>query len=92
MRLYTLDDDRLLVTDIAAKTLTLWSTDLRPLRSLQLDGTPAAVSFHPAGPLAYVSLLDTDRVAVVDLDRFTVVGGFATGREPDSSALLPASS
>ncbi|WP_309248560.1 YncE family protein [Streptomyces sp. MNP-20] len=90
LRVYTLDDERLVATDIAAKTLTVWSTDLRPIRSLRLDGTPAAVSLHPSEPLAYVSLLDTDRIAVVDLDRLAVVGGFGTQREPDSSVLLPA--
>ncbi|WP_234334235.1 YncE family protein [Streptomyces sp. NRRL B-1347] len=90
LRVYPLDDDRLLVTDIAADTLTVWSTDLRPIRSLQLDGKPAAVSLHPTEPLAYVSLLGTNRVAVVDLERLTVVGGFGTQLEPDSSALLPA--
>ncbi|MFD9905761.1 YncE family protein [Streptomyces sp. NPDC059063] len=90
LRLYTLDDERLLVTDVAANTLTLWSTDLRPIRSLKLDGTPAAVSLHPAKPMAYVSLLGANRVAVVDLERLAVVGGFGTQLEPDSSALLPA--
>lgn len=89
LRVYTLDDERLLVTDIVANTLTVFSTDLRPLRSLQLDGTPSAVSLHPGRPLAYVSQLGTNRVAVVDLDRFTVVGDFAAGLEPDSSVLLP---
>ncbi|WP_405656653.1 YncE family protein [Streptomyces sp. RK9] len=90
LRVYTLDDERLLATDIAADTLTVFSTDLRPIRSLQLDGTPAAVSFHPTEPRAYVSQLGNNRVAVVDLDRLTVVGGFATQLEPDSSVLLPA--
>ncbi|MGW6267645.1 YncE family protein [Streptomyces sp. NPDC055060] len=89
LRVYPLDEERLLVTDIAARTLTAWSTDLRPIRSLRLDGIPAAVSLHPGKPLAYVSLLDTHRIAVVDLDRFAVVDGFATQREPDSSVLLP---
>lgn len=92
LRLYTLDDDRLLVTDVAADTLTEYGTDLRPIRSLRLDGTPSAVSFHPGEPLAYVSLLGSARIAVVDLERLAVVGGFPTRREPDSSALLPAPS
>ncbi|MFI9175909.1 YncE family protein [Streptomyces lincolnensis] len=92
LRVYTLDDERLLVTDIVAGTLTVISTDLRPVRSLQLDGTPAAVSLHPGRPLAYVSLLGTNRIAVVDLDRLAVVGGFGTQLEPDSSVLLPAAS
>nr|WP_237330444.1 YncE family protein [Streptomyces sp. BA2] len=90
LRVYTLDDERLLVTDIVANTLALWSTDLRPIRSLGLDGTPSAVTLHPSRPLAYVSLLGTNRIAVVDLDRFAVVDGFATQLEPDASVLLPA--
>ncbi len=89
LRVYTVDDERLLVTDIVGRTLTLYSTTLRRIRSLRLEGIPAAVSFHLHRPLAYVSQLDTDSVAVVDLDRFSVVGGFGTGPEPDSSALLP---
>lgn len=47
LRVYTLDDERLLVTDIVARTLTMWGTDLRPIRSLPLDGTPSAVTLHP---------------------------------------------
>ncbi|RDD87086.1 YncE family protein [Streptomyces parvulus] len=90
LRVYTVDEDRLLATDITAHTITLYSTVLRPIRSLKLDGIPAAVSFHPHRPLAYVSQLGTNSVAVVDLERFTVAGGFDTGPEPDSSALLPA--
>lgn len=92
LRVYAIDEDRLLVTDIVASTLTEFSTDLRPIRSLQLDGIPAAVSLHPGRPLAYVSQLGTNRIAVVDLDRFAVVGGFATQLEPDSSVLLPGAS
>jgi DNA-binding beta-propeller fold protein YncE len=92
LRVYTVDDDRLMVTDIVADSLTLCSTALRPIRSLRLDGAPAAVSFHPHRPLAYVSQLGANSVTVVDLDRFAVVGGFGTGLEPDSSALLPAAS
>lgn len=92
LRVYTLDDERLLVTDIVANTLTVWSTDLRPIRSLRLDGTPSAVTLHPSRPLAYVSLLGTNRIAVVDLDRFTVVNSFGTQLEPDASVLLPAAS
>lgn len=92
LRVYTVDDERLLVTDIVANTLTMWDTDLRPVRTLQLDGTPSAVTLHPDKPLAYVSLLGTNRIAVVDLDRFAVVDGFGTQLEPDAAVLLPAAS
>lgn len=90
LRVYTLDAERLLVTDIVANTLTVWSTDLRPVRSLRLDGTPSAVTLHPNKPLAYVSLLGTHRIAVIDLNRFAVVNDFGTQLEPDASVLLPA--
>lgn len=92
LRVYTVDDERLLVTDIVAGTITLCGTDLRPIRSLTLDGTPAAVAFHPDRPMAYVSLLGPNRIAVVDLERFAVTGGFATRPEPDSAVLLPGGS
>ncbi|MEU6763315.1 YncE family protein [Streptomyces sp. NPDC046853] len=88
LRVYTIDDERLLVTDIAAKTLTAYSTDLRPLRTLRLTGTPSAVTLHPGRPLAYASLLDTNEIAVVDLNRFTVTHTFATHSEPDAAVLL----
>ncbi|MGW0908281.1 hypothetical protein [Streptomyces sp. NPDC002853] len=42
------------------------------------------MTLHPSKPLAYLSLLDTNRIALVH--------GFATRSEPDASALLPAPS
>ncbi|OSC57446.1 hypothetical protein B5181_32355 [Streptomyces sp. 4F] len=90
LRVYSVDDDRLLVTDIVSHTLTLYSTALRRIRSLRLKGVPAAVSFHPDRSTAYVSQLGTNDIAVIDMDRFAVIGGFGTGLEPDSSVLLPA--
>ncbi|MGW6057918.1 YncE family protein [Streptomyces sp. NPDC055189] len=90
LRVYTLDDERLLVTDIAANTLTTYSTDLRPLRTLRLAGTPSAVTLHSAKPLAYASLLDTNQIAVIDLNRFEVIDTFDTHPEPDAAVLLPA--
>lgn len=88
LRVYTISDDQLLLTDITNRALHLLSTGLRPIATITLDGIPAAVSFHPRKPLIYVSLVDTNRIAVVDLDRRAVVGGFGTQLEPDSSVLL----
>ncbi|MCZ9354991.1 hypothetical protein NGM36_35400 [Streptomyces mutabilis] len=48
------------------------------------------VSFHPDRSTAYVSQLGTNDAAVIDMDRFAVIGGFGTGLNPDSSVLLPA--
>ncbi|MFB7657886.1 MULTISPECIES: YncE family protein [unclassified Streptomyces] len=89
LRVYAVDEDRLLVTDIVVNTFTLYSTALRPIRMLQLDSIPAAASFHPSRAAGLVSQLATNSVAVVDMERFALVGGFDTGLEPDSSILLP---
>ncbi|MGH3752279.1 MAG: YncE family protein [Pseudonocardiaceae bacterium] len=88
LRVYTISDDQLLLTDITNRALHVLSTGLRPIATITLDGIPAAVSLHPRKPLSYVSLVDTNRIAVVDLDRRAVVGGFGTQLEPDSSVLL----
>jgi DNA-binding beta-propeller fold protein YncE len=82
-------DDQLLVTDLANKTISLISTRFRPIWSTALPGQPSGASFHPSKPIAYVSLLDTQQVVVVDLDRRQVVGSFPTLRQPDSSVLIP---
>ncbi|MEU6262960.1 YncE family protein [Saccharopolyspora shandongensis] len=91
LRVYARPDGVVLVTDIADNSLTAFTPDLRRLWSLRLRGAPSAVSFHPTAALAYVSQLgDVDQVSIVDLETRSVAGGFGTGREPDSSVLLPA--
>ncbi|SMC60523.1 YncE family protein [Kibdelosporangium aridum] len=89
LRVYTVSDDQLLVTDLANKTISMISTGLRPIWTVSVPGQPSAASFHPTKPIAYVSLLDTQRVAVLDLDRRQIVGTFATLRQPDASVLIP---
>ncbi|MEV0700273.1 YncE family protein [Saccharopolyspora sp. NPDC050389] len=91
LRVYARPDGVVLMTDIADNSLTAFTPDLRRLWSLRLPGTPSAVSFHPNAALAYVSQLGGgDQVSIVDLESRSIVGGFTTGREPDSSVLLPA--
>ncbi len=90
LRVYTIDDDRILVANYADNTIRVLRTDLRPLWTLKLDGQPAAASLHPSKPIAYVSQYGADsRIAIVDLERRAVVGSFVTQLEPDVSVLLP---
>lgn len=89
LRVYTVSSDQLLVTDLANKAISLISTRLRPIWTTSVPGQPSAVSFHPTKPIAYVSLLDTQQVAILDLDRRQITGSFPTLRQPDASVLIP---
>ncbi|CAM3540092.1 YncE family protein [Kibdelosporangium persicum] len=89
LRVYTVSQDQLLVTDLANKAISLISTRLQPIWTMPVPGQPSAVSFHPSKPVAYVSLLDTQQVAVVDLSRRQITGTFPTLRQPDVSVLIP---
>jgi DNA-binding beta-propeller fold protein YncE len=89
LRVYTVADDQLLVTDLANKQISLISTDFRAIWTTSLPGQPSAASLHPDKPVAYVSLLDTQQVVTIELERGQVTGSFATLRQPDASVLIP---
>ncbi|GAA4525450.1 YncE family protein [Amycolatopsis samaneae] len=91
LRVYSVGEDRLLVTDLTGKSISLLRTDFRPIWTAAMPGQPASVAFHPSRPVAYVSLLDTQRVAVVDLGGGRITSSFPTLRQPDSAVLIPAS-
>lgn len=89
LRVYVMPgQDKLLTTDIENKTVTRYDSDLREERSIAFDGTPAGISFHPSEPKAFITLLDIDEVAILDLETFSRVGTIATGSEPDVTALI----
>lgn len=78
----------LLTTDIENRTVTRYDDDLNEMQSIAFDGTPAGISFHPSEPMAFVTLLDFDTVAILDLESFTTQGTLTTGSEPDVTALI----
>ncbi|MFC7375647.1 YncE family protein [Brachybacterium sp. GCM10030267] len=89
LRVYVIPgQDKLLTTDIENRTVTRYDADLAEETSIGFDGTPAGISFHPSEPTAFVTLLDADTVAILDLDAFTVTGTISTGSEPDVTALI----
>ncbi|RJQ73070.1 YncE family protein [Pseudonocardiaceae bacterium YIM PH 21723] len=88
LRIYPVGDSRLLVTDLAGKSITLYDSTFRSIWSITLSGMPSGASFHPSRPIAYVSLLDINTVTLVDLRRGTIEGSLATGMQPDSSAVV----
>ncbi|AUS80924.1 hypothetical protein C1701_24190 [Actinoalloteichus sp. AHMU CJ021] len=89
LRVYTVSDDELLMTDVAGNSVLLLTGDLRPIERIPLSGPPSAVSFHPDQPIAYISQMGDNRISVLDLEAREIVGGFPTRTEPDCSALLP---
>lgn len=91
LRVYTVNEDQLLVTDLANKTISLISTGFRTIWTASLPGQPSAASLHPSKPLAYVSLLDAQQVVTLELGRGQITGSFPTLRQPDASVLVPKS-
>lgn len=89
LRVYPVSDDRLLVTDLANKKISLISTGFRPIWTTSLPGQPSAASLHPTKPIAYVSLVDTQQVVTLELGKGQITGSFATLRQPDASVLVP---
>lgn len=89
LRVYVIPGDGdLLTTDIDHRRVTRYGPDLGEQRSVGFDGTPAGISFHPSEPTAFVTLLDVNTVAILDLTTFTVTGTIPTGPEPDVTALI----
>ncbi|MGC5626909.1 YncE family protein [Georgenia sp. Z1344] len=89
LRVYVVPgEETLLTTDIENRTVTRYGADLREVQSLQFDAVPAGISFHHSKPIAFVTLLDSNQVAMVDLESFTTVRTISTGPEPDVTALI----
>lgn len=88
----TPDGERVLVTSVSSSRLTvLDASSLEEIGAvdLGLGASPVGTLVSADGSRAFVSLLQLDQVAEVDLATFEVVRTFATGRVPDGLALAP---
>ncbi len=86
VRIVTQTDGRLIVSNTQDKSLSrLNPTTLAEEDYLSLPA--AAPGLTIVGDTLYAAL-QTDRVAIVDLRAWQVVGGFATGSAPDSAVLI----
>lgn len=86
-RIYRDPENRLIVTNYGESSLSLFDEKLNALGRVELDNIPIALSFHPDGRHAYVSMKG-DRLGVLDLKEGRVVRSFATRLEPDVSCPL----
>ena len=87
VRLAALPEGRIVTANLFERSLSLLRPDLTELGTVPLDGAPQAVSLHPRQAVAYAAL-DSNRIAVVDLDRLTLEGHIETGDGPDVTAIL----
>jgi YVTN family beta-propeller protein len=76
--------DLLLATNSGEQSLSVFDTELREVKCIQLPANPLALSFHPAERAAYLSFQD-EKVRRLNLDGFVFEAELATLREPDSS-------
>jgi DNA-binding beta-propeller fold protein YncE len=87
-RIYQHRDRRLFTSNYGDDSMSIVDPQTLEERGyLRLGARAIALSFHPAKPLAFVSL-DDDRVAVLDTDRLEVTHYIATQREPDVSKVV----
>lgn len=76
--------DLLLTTNSGEHSLSLFNTDLKELRCLELPSNPLHLSLHPVERAAYISFQD-ETVRRLNLDSFEFSQTLKTLSEPDSS-------
>jgi DNA-binding beta-propeller fold protein YncE len=87
-RIYHAADGRLFTSNYGDRSLSVVSPEtLQEIAYLPLGGRCIALTFHPSKPLAFISL-DSDRVAVLDIDKLKILRFMATQKEPDSSKVV----
>jgi DNA-binding beta-propeller fold protein YncE len=87
-RIYRAADGRLFTSNYGDRSLSVVSPEtLQETAYLPLGGRCIALTFHPSKPLAFISL-DSDRVAVLDIDTLKILRFIATQKEPDSSKVV----
>ena len=87
-RIYRARDGRLFTSNYGDRSLSVVDpVTLQETGYLKLGARAIALSFHPAKPLAFISL-DDDRIAVLDIDALRIVRFIATQSEPDVSKVV----
>ncbi|WP_230482730.1 YncE family protein [Sphingomonas sp. Leaf21] len=88
VRVIVQPDGRLIISNTANKSLTRHSpTTLAEEARLPLPAAAPGLNLPAGGSILYAALED-NRIAIVDLAAWRIVGGFATGDSPDTAVLL----
>lgn len=87
-RIYRSADGRLFTSNYGDRSISVVDPKtLKETAYLKLDGRAIALTFHPSQPLAFISL-DSDRVAVLDINSLKILRFIATQKEPDVSKVV----
>lgn len=87
-RIYRSADGRLFTSNYGDRSISVVDPQtLKETAYLKLDGRAIALTFHPFQPLAFISL-DSDRVAVLDINSLKILRFIATQKEPDVSKVV----
>ena len=76
--------DVLLTTNSGEQSLSVFGTDLKEQRCIELPANPLALSLHPGGRAAWISFQD-QTIRRLNLESFEFEQQIATLQEPDSS-------
>ena len=88
VRVIVQGDGRLIVSNPADKSLTRHNpATLAEEARLPLPAAAPGLNLPDGGAILYAAL-DDDRIAMIDLVRWQVIGTFATGDAPDTAVLL----
>ncbi|TDV72515.1 YncE family protein [Pseudomonas sp. LP_7_YM] len=88
VRVVSLPDGRLIVSNQADKSLSLLRPDtLKEEKHLPLEAAAPGLNLSPKGDVLYLSL-ESDKIAVVDVASWRITGSFATGKAPDAAVIL----
>jgi WD40 repeat protein len=95
---FTLDGRHVLVSGLGGPSLegqnsspnlvVIDVTTRKEVKKFSLGGGSAGILMQPGGARAYVAVSARNKVAVIDLKNFQVVGEIQTGRGPDGMALM----
>jgi YVTN family beta-propeller protein len=93
---FTPDGKHVLVSGLASPSLegrnsspnlvVIDATTRKEIKKLSLGGGSAGILMQPDGSRAYVAVSAANKVAVIDLKNFQVLGEIQTGRGPDGMA------
>lgn len=90
VRVVALPDGRLLVSNLADKSLSLLRPDtLAEVGYLPMDSAVPGLNLDPGGERLFAAL-EGDQLAVVDLHAWREVQRFATGKSPDTAVVFSA--
>lgn len=88
---FTPDGKRVLISGLGARggdtsLVVLEASTRKEVKQLSLGGGSAGILMSPDGSRAYVAVSSADKIAVIDLKTFEVVGQINAGKQPDGLA------